>query len=202
MKDDIAIALEKDHGRNGFMTWLLEVGLNVATIKHTLKHLKQWMKEEKLNSELFFAPCTTSVKYEPLGVVCIYGSWNVPISTSLKPLIDSIAAGNCALVKPSEIAENSALIIKQLVDTYLDKDAIKCCIGKLEVAVACNNLPLDLICFTGSTRVGKIIAENAAKNLTPCILELGGKCPMVIDSTADMPHAIAKACMGKFLNSG
>ena len=84
----------------------------------------------------------------------------------------------------------------------MDNDAIKCCIGPLEVAVAVNNLPLDLICFTGSTRVGKIIAANAAKNLIPCILELGGKCPMVIDITADMPHAISKATAGKFINSG
>ena len=90
--------------------------------------------------------------------MAIYGAWNVPVSTSLKPLIDAIAAGNCALVKPSEMAESAALVIKKLVDTYMDNDAIKCCIGPLEVAVAVNKLPLDLICFTGSTRVGKIIA--------------------------------------------
>ena len=202
MKDDIGVALERDHGRNAFVTWLIEVGLNIATVKHTIKHLKKWMKEETLPSELLFAPAKTKVRYEPLGVVCIYGAWNVPISTSLKPLIDAIAAGNCALVKPSEMSENSALIIHKLIETYMDNEAIKCCIGPLEVAVAVNNLPSDLICFTGSTRVGKIIAQNAAKNLTPCILELGGKCPMVIDFTADMAHAISKATVGKFLNSG
>ena len=84
----------------------------------------------------------------------------------------------------------------------MDNEAIKCCIGPIEVAIAVNKLPLDLICFTGSTRVGKIIAATAAENLTPCILELGGKCPLVVDITANMEHTIAKVANGKFTNSG
>ena len=108
MKDEIGVALEKDLGRDAFVTWLMEVGLSTATVKHTLKHMKKWMEEEELPSELLFAPCKTKARYEPLGVVSIYGSWNFPISTTLKPLIDAIAAGNCTLVKPSEMAESSA----------------------------------------------------------------------------------------------
>ena len=202
MKTEICEAVEKDLGRNEFQTWLMEVGLNIATAKHTIKNLKSWMKDEKLNSELLFAPCSTVVRYEPLGVAAIFGSWNFPISTTLKPLIDAIAAGNCCLLKPSEISEHTMVATKKLVDAYMDNDAIKCCIGPIDVAIAVNKLPLDLICFTGSTRVGKIIAATAAQNLTPCILELGGKCPMVVDVSADMGHAVAKATVGKFTNSG
>ena len=162
MKDELAEAVEKDLGRNQFMNWLMEIGLNIATIRHTIKNLKNWMKVDVLNSELFFAPCSTQVFYEPLGVVAIYGSWNVPVSTTLKPLIDSIAAGNCTLLKPSEVSENTMHALKKFVEKYMDNDCIKCCIGPIDVAVAVNKLPLDLICFTGSTRVGKIIAATAA----------------------------------------
>jgi aldehyde dehydrogenase (NAD+) len=202
MTEEFCKALEQDHGRSEFVSWLCEIGLNCATAKHTIRSLPGWMKEETIQSELLFTPCSTRIKYEPLGVTAIFGSWNYPLGTTLKPLIDAIAAGNCAIVRPSEMTENTANAMKKFVDTYLDNDAFKVCNGQMEVAIALNKLPLDLICFTGSTRVGKIIAKTAADNLTPCILELGGKCPMVVDYTAEMTHTTAKTAFGKFMNCG
>ena len=106
------------------------------------------------------------------------------------------------IVKPSEIAPHSSAVMKKLIDTYLDSDCYVCLEGGPDVAIAINNLPLDMICFTGSTQVGKIVAQTAAKNLTPCLLELGGKCPVIVDKTADMYFTAARVGMGKISNSG
>ena len=144
------------------MNWLLEIWSLIASAKHCAKHLKSYMEEETVPTELAFAPCKTKIHYEPLGVTSIFGSWNFPIGTTLKPLIDAIAAGNCCIIKPSEISHHAAEATKKFVDKYLDNDAIQCCNGPIDVAVAVNKLPLDLLCFTGSTRVGKIIAATAA----------------------------------------
>jgi aldehyde dehydrogenase (NAD+) len=105
-------------------------------------------------------------------------------------------------MKPSEIAPHVSAIIKKFCDRYLDQDYIRCIEGGIDVAVELNKQPLDMICFTGSTFVGKIIAETAAKNLTYCILELGGKCPLVVHETADLQHTADKVCWAKFSNAG
>lgn len=160
------------------------------------------MKDIKEEMELILAPGQCWTRYEPLGVVAVFGSWNAPIVTTLKPLVQAITAGNCCLVKPSEISAHSSAAIKKLCDTYLDPEAVICIEGGVDVAVAVNSLPVDLFCFTGSTQVGKLIAKKAAENLTPCILELGGKCPAVIDHDAQMDFTASKISFGKFFNSG
>lgn len=140
--------------------------------------------------------------YEPLGVVAVYGAWNVPMSTTVKPLITAISAGNCCFVKPSEMSPCIAEMIKKLVDSYLDPKAIAVVNGGPELGKKMNTQRFDLICFTGSTQVGKIVAAEAGKNLVPCILELGGKCPFIVDSDADINTAATKCMMAKTLNSG
>jgi aldehyde dehydrogenase (NAD+) len=105
-------------------------------------------------------------------------------------------------LKPSEVAPNVSAVIKKFMEKYLDQDYIRCIEGGIDVAVELNKQKLDLICFTGSTMVGKIIAGVAAKNLTPCILELGGKCPAIVHETADIGSAVDKICSAKFSNSG
>ena len=147
-------------------------------------------------------PGAAYTKYEPLGVVGVFGSWNAPFVTTLKPVIQAITAGNCVIIKPSEHSSESSKVIKKFTDTYLDPEHVVTIEGGVDVAVAVNQLPLDLICFTGSTQVGKIIAQTAAKNLTPCILELGGKCPMIVDHNAQIDFTSAKAAFGKTFNSG
>ena len=151
---------------------------------------------------MLLAPAKTKVRYEPLGVVLIFGSWNYPYVVTLKPLVQAIAAGDCAVIKPSEMAPFASAAIKSLVENYLDKDCFTVIEGGVDVASQICNYPWDLICFTGSTQKGKLVAEAAAKNLVPCILELGGKCPCVIDETADVDFAAAKVAFARFSNSG
>jgi aldehyde dehydrogenase (NAD+) len=157
-----------------------------AGAEHDLKHLKEYMKDIHEETELLFAPASTMIRYEPYGICAIYSAWNYPILTAFKPLVQAITSGNCVIMKPSEIAAATSAVIKKFIERYLDQDYIRCIEGGIDVAVTLNKLPLDMICFTGSTFVGKIIAETAAKNLTYCVLELGGKCPCVVSETADL----------------
>jgi len=148
------------------------------------------------------APAKTMVRYEPLGVVLIFGSWNYPYVVNLKPLCQAITSGNCAVIKPSEMSPASSTVIKKLVEKYLDRECYAVIEGGVEIASKICGYPWDLICFTGSTMKGKLVAEAAGKNLIPCILELGGKCPSVVDVTADINFAANKVAFGRFNNSG
>ena len=122
-----------------------------------------------------------SIEYEPLGVALAISAWNYPIYTAIPQVAAAIAAGNCVILKPSELSSHSSGIIKKLFDNYLNPDFYQCIEGRIEVAKAVTKLPVDVICFTGSTATGRLVAIEAAKNLVPCILELGGKCPVIID---------------------
>lgn len=147
-------------------------------------------------------PAKSSIVYEPLGVVCVMGSWNFPILTTLSPLINVICAGNTAVIKPSELSPNSLLAIKNLIENYLDKDSYICLEGQVEVAKALTSAKFDCICFTGSTEKGRLVATAAAQNLVPCILELGGKSPSLVDIDADLDLAAKKIVNGRFMNAG
>jgi aldehyde dehydrogenase (NAD+) len=151
---------------------------------------------------MFLGPAKTKIVYEPLGVVCIMGSWNFPLFTTLLPLVGVIAAGNCAVVKPSEIAPHSLRKIKSLFARFLDTSSYSCIEGQVEVARTLTSSKFDMICFTGSTEKGKLVAQAAGQNLVPCVLELGGKSPAVVDETADIDLAAKKIVMGRFMNAG
>jgi len=163
------------------------------------------MKDEHTETEMLqYTTCAakTLIRYEPLGIVGVYGAWNYPFNLTVGPMLQAIVAGNCCIVKPSEHSPATAAVISKLCEKYMDPDCIASCEGGIDVAVHLNRQKLDLICFTGSTFVGKIVAGEAAKNLIPCILELGGKCPTIVDQGADMVSAIHKICNSKFGNSG
>lgn len=160
------------------------------------------MKEECLDTPLRLAPGCTKVRYEPLGVVLVFGSWNYPYIVTLKPLCQAITSGNCVVIKPSEMGPYSSSAIKALIDNFLDKDCFAVIEGGIDVAIEITKQPWDLICFTGSTQKGKLVAEAAAKNLVPCILELGGKCPVIVDISANIDLAARKIVFGRFTNSG
>jgi aldehyde dehydrogenase (NAD+) len=179
-----------------------EIGGTMSAIKWDLKNIDWMTKNETIDTEIIQAPAKTLIKNEPLGVAAIYGAWNYPIGLTLKPLVQCITTGNCALIKPSEVAPATSAALKKLIDNHLDNSAYICCEGGIDVATEVNNLHLDLICFTGSTFVGKIVATAAAKNMTPCIMELGGKCPTIVDKSCDMAHTVNKICYTKFSNSG
>lgn len=202
MKDELCEAVFKDLGRDAFATELLELGTIKNSAQWDMANLEKMTKDEVVDTELVLGPGTTLIHYEPLGVCGIYGAWNYPYVVTLKPLIQCITSGNCALIKPSEIAVHSGLAVKKLVEKYLDTDCFQVLLGGVDVATKLNHLKLDLICFTGSTFVGKIVAQAAGKNMIPCIMELGGKCPVIIDRTANMENTVSKVCFGRFTNSG
>ena len=159
------------------------------------------MKDEKVDVPLSLCPASAYVHYEPLGVILIFGSWNYPFFTTFKPLIQSITTGNCALIKPSEISSNSSLIMKKFVETYLDADCYRVMEGGMELAISLSAQKFDGIVFTGSTQKGKLVAEAASRNLVPCILELGGKCPLVLSENTDLDTACAKTVFCCYLKA-
>lgn len=130
------------------------------------------------------------------------GSWNFPYFVTIKPLVMAIAAGNCVMVKPSELAPKSSEVMQTLIEKYLDNKCIKVIQGDKDVCIELTNQKFDLICFTGSPEKGKLVAQATAKNLVPLILELGGKCPLIMDKSADFDFAANKCCYGKFQNGG
>ena len=142
------------------------------------------------------------IDYEPFGVALVISAWNYPIYTAIPPFATAVAAGNCVILKPSELAPHTSNVIKKWFDKYLDSNFYQCIEGKIEVAKAVTKQPSDIICFTGSTMTGRLVAIEAAKNLTPCLLELGGKCPTIIDETASLEAAVNRSLNGRFLNCG
>lgn len=202
LNTDFDNALHKDLGKGSFENWLTEMNLCIREVQHTVDHLKDWIKDEPRDTPFMVGPATSYLITEPLGVVAILGSWNFPLVTTISPLISAIAAGNVVLFKPSEFSPHTSLIFKRLFARYLDSSAFQCLVGQVEVAKKLTSSKVDLIIFTGSTEKGKLIAAAASKNLVPCILELGGKCPCVIDSSADLEFAALKVAQLAFMNSG
>jgi len=202
LEPKIQIAQKKDIGMTPIMTKMLTTNLLLDEIKNCLKNLNHWTKLEKIDVPLLLGPGTSYTKPEPLGVALVISAWNYPLTTSIPYVISAIAAGNCCVIKPSELAPNASNIIAELFDKYLDKDCYRCIEGKVEVAKAIIKEPFDIIVFTGSTDKGKLVAKAAAENLTPYILELGGKSPTIVDRNADLDNAALRIMQGRFMNAG
>jgi len=202
LKDEYCEAVYKDLRRGHFFSSLAEVDPGLALCEHTLANLDRYTKDVHCDPSLLFAPAVSKIHYEPLGVALIMNSWNFPNFGVFKPLVTCIAAGNCAVIKPSELAPASANVIQKIIDKYMDPDCFQVIQGYADVAKRLNALPFDIMCFTGSTSKGKLVARAAAEHLVPCILELGGKSPYIWDNSADFDHAANRACFGKFSNAG
>lgn len=202
MYKDLTEAVKKDLGREAFATWFTELAIIDKEIDHTIANLKKWNEGIVVDTPMFLAPARSRVVYEPLGVVGVISSWNFPIYTCLSPLVCVIAAGNCAVIKPSEITPHTLLKIKSLITRNLDTSCYAVIEGQVEVAKACSNTKFDSICFTGSTEKGRLVAQAAGKNLVPLVLELGGKSPAVVDENANLEYAAKQIARGKFLNCG
>mmetsp|Transcript_2618 Transcript_2618/g.3355 ORF Transcript_2618/g.3355 Transcript_2618/m.3355 type:complete len:139 (+) Transcript_2618:131-547(+) len=136
MEKELCEACAKDLGRNMDFTSLAEILPTRSSISYDLSHIDKWVKEETIDTEILLAPAKTTIKYEPLGVALIFGSWNYPYGVTLKPLAQAITAGNCAIIKPSEFAPETAAAMEKFVDTYLDKDCFKVIQGGTDVAIA------------------------------------------------------------------
>lgn len=171
-------------------------------INFALKHLKSWVKPKKVKAPLNQFPASAYIYSEPLGNVLIIGPWNYPFSLMISPLIGAIAAGNCAILKPSELAPQISHVLTELINDTFDPGYITAIEGGVETSQALLAQKFDHIFFTGGTKIGKIVMEAAAKNLTPVTLELGGKSPCIVDGDFDLKETAKRITWGKFLNAG
>ena len=167
-------------------TFIAEIVLVLKEIEYAIKHIKNWTKPKKTQTPWELFPASGRIYPEPLGVVLIIGAWNYPFQLVIAPLIGAIAAGNCAILKPSEIASQTSEIIAEIVEKYFDKSYLAVVEGGVETSQQLLSQKLDHIFFTGSMTVGKIVMEAAAKQLTPVTLELGGKSPCILDTDIDV----------------
>ncbi|KWV56272.1 aldehyde dehydrogenase [Bradyrhizobium macuxiense] len=196
-------AISADFGhRSTVETVIAETMLVLGEIKHAAKHLKHWMAPQKIPTTLQFAPAKNRLIPQPLGVVGIMAPWNYPLQLTLAPAVAAIAAGNSAIIKPSELVPRFAELLMEVIAKKFDATELAVTDIDEEIAKAFVALPFDHLIFTGSTRVGRLVAEAAGRNLTPVTLELGGKSPAIVDGSADIDEATRRIAYGKLLNAG
>jgi acyl-CoA reductase-like NAD-dependent aldehyde dehydrogenase len=194
-------ALKADLNKPVFETYATEIGV-IKEIDYAIKNLKKWAKPKKAPLSLEFVNYSARIYPQPLGVVLIISPWNYPFNLVISPLVAAISAGNCAVIKPSEIAPHTSNLVSQLIGKYFPTEYITVIEGEVETSKKLLAEKFDHIFFTGSTAIGKIIMEAAAKHLTPVTLELGGKSPCIVDTEINLEHTIKRIIWGKFINAG
>lgn len=201
-ENELLEALEKDLGKNNVEAYATEIGVLLKSIKIARKELKNWTKTKQVDTPLYLFPTKSYIKNEPYGTVLIIGPFNYPVQLVFEPLIGAIAAGNTAIVKPSEHTPNVATVIRTVIEDSFDSNYISVVEGGINETQTLIHLPFDYMFFTGSEKVGKVVYEAAAKNLVPVTLELGGKSPVIVDDTANIKVASERISFGKFTNAG
>ena len=199
---EFAAALAQDLGRPPVEAWLADLAPVTAEAKHALKHLHKWAKAKRVPVPVSVQPGKAWYQYEPLGVALIIGPWNYPIHLLLAPLVGAIAAGNCAILKPSEHTPACSAALARLVPQYLDADAVAVVEGAAEATQELLDQAVDHCFFTGGPEIGKAVMAAAAKHLTPVTLELGGKSPVIVADDAKVRVAARRIAFAKLLNSG
>ena len=199
---EMAKALASDLGRNAHDTWFGDVASTVGEARYAVKHLKKWMKPTRTAVPLALMPGKARYRYEPLGTVLVIGPWNYPFYLCLGPLVGAFAAGNTVVLKPSEHAPAASALMAELLPQYLDSDALAVVEGEADVTQHLIDARVDLVFFTGGTEIGRKVMQSAAKHLTPVILELGGKSPVIVTEKADLGVAARRVAWGKLINSG
>jgi len=198
----IFAALQKDLRKSEFEAALTEVYFVYAEIDFAIKNLSAWVSPRRVSAGLSSFFTKNRIFYEPKGVSLIISPWNYPFQLLIAPLVSAIAAGNCAMLKPSELSPATTSVLLKLINDNFDSKEIACFEGGVEVSEALLELPFDHIFFTGSPKIGKVIMAAAARNLSSVTLELGGKSPAIITDDADLQKAAEKIVWGKFMNSG
>lgn len=201
-EDALLEALRDDLGKCQFEGFIGEIGFLAGEIKYTLKHLKSWLKPQRVKAPLPVQPAKARIHSEPLGVVLIIAPWNYPLQLALAPLVGAISGGNTAVIKPSEVAAATSAIIARLVPKYLDRDAVSVIEGGVPETTTLLAQRFDHIFYTGNGNVGRVVMKAAAEHLTPVTLELGGKSPCVVDEEADLEVAARRIVWGKYFNAG
>src|SRR5258708_25306636 len=200
--DDFYAALWTDLRRNRVDADLTDVKYIEGEVDHVLAHLRQWMNPVHVSTPLMLTPSRAQVRFDPLGVGLIIGTWNYPLMLTLSPLIAAISGGNTAIIKPSEVAPATAEVIARRLPEYLDRDAFSVVLGAVPETTALLEQQWDHIFFTGGPAVARIVMTAAAKGLTPVVLELGGKSPTIVHSSADLRVAARRIAFGRWFNCG
>ncbi|MDW7693062.1 aldehyde dehydrogenase family protein [Flammeovirgaceae bacterium SG7u.111] len=201
-REKIENAIHSDFKKHPIETAVSEIYKELIEIRHTCKKLSGWMKPKKVSPPLSLLGTRSKVVYEPKGTTLIIAPWNYPFQLCINPLLSAIAAGNTAIVKPSELTPHTSKVVKEVIGEVFEENEVAVVEGGLETSTELLKLPFNHIFFTGSPRVGKLIMEAASKNLSSVTLELGGKSPLFIDKSADLKDAAEKIVWGKFLNNG
>lgn len=201
-ENELLEALKHDLGKSAVEAYATEIGITLKSIKMARKELKNWAKTKQVDTPIFMFPSKSYIKPEPYGTVLIIGPFNYPVQLLFEPLIGSIAAGNTAIIKPSELTPNVANVIRQIIEDVFSADFVAVVEGGIEETQTLIHLPFDYMFFTGSEKVGQIVYEAASKNLVPVTLELGGKSPVIVDDTANIKVSSDRISFGKFTNAG
>jgi coniferyl-aldehyde dehydrogenase len=199
----IEAAVSKDFGyRSAYETRIMEIIPVIQAINYLRRNLAKWMRPERRNVSMHFLPGRARVVYQPLGVIGIVSPWNYPMSLALTPLVNAMAAGNRVMLKPSELTPATSELLKSLLREIFPEEQVAVVTGGPEIGAAFSRLPFDHLVFTGSTNVGRAVMKEAAENLVPVTLELGGKSPALIGPDADIETAAASVAYGKLANAG
>lgn len=203
-EDEILEALHLDLHKPKFEAYSSEVGFLYEEINIAIKHLRKWMRPKHVRTPLVLQPSKSRIISEPLGVVLIIGPWNYPLQLLLAPLVGAIAAGNCAIIKPSDNTRNTANVVNKIVGEAFSPNYISCVMGSGAMVgpMLIEKCPFNHIFFTGSPKVGKQILAMAAQHLTPVTLELGGKSPAIVHTDANLKVAAQRLIWAKFFNAG
>jgi aldehyde dehydrogenase (NAD+) len=201
-QEEIRKALWQDFNKPAPEVDLNEIFPVTSEINHAIKNLKSWMAPKKVSTPLPMIGTSAWIHYEPKGRCLIISPWNFPFNLTIGPLVSAIAAGCTAIIKPSEYSPHTSELIASMVKDIFEENEIAVCLGEVQVSTELLNLPFDHIFFTGSPAVGKIVMKAASQHLSSVTLELGGKSPVIIDSSADLKDAAQKIIWGKFVNCG
>lgn len=201
-REDVLQALADDLGKPGLEAYLSEYHFLLQEIRLVRRKLKKWLKRKRVMAPPYFWPCRSWIEREPYGVVLVMAPWNYPFQLALSPVVAAIAAGNTVVLKPSEMAPASETIIREIVEAVFSPGEVAVVTGGVETAKALLEEKFDFIFFTGSTAVGREVALKAADSLTPMLLELGGKCPCLVEAGVDLEITARRVVAGKFFNGG
>ena len=201
-REKIGNAVYQDFKKPLEETDITEIGPCLLELNHAMKYLYRWSEPEQVKGHISYLGTTGYVQYEPKGVCLIISPWNYPFSLAIGPLISALAAGNTAMIKPSELTPNTSALINEIIKELFSEDLVAVFEGGVEISQNLLALPFDHIFFTGSTTVGKIVMEAAAKNLSSVTLELGGKSPVIVDESAGIKDAANRIAWGKLVNNG
>ena len=195
-------ALQIDLNKSVFEAALSEIGVCLEEINYALKNINAWTKPKKIKAPITQFLASAQLYSEPLGVVLIVGAWNYPLQLLISPLVGAIAAGNCAILKPSELAANTSHLLAEIIPKYFNPEVVAVIEGGIETSQQLLEEKFDYIFFTGGSEVGKIVMAAAAKHLTPVTLELGGKSPCIVDADTHLEYTAKRIVWGKFMNAG